>query len=324
MSLTYFCSVAFAAAIGMMCVGNPAGAAAAPTQAAGAVKAVSAAAQAASSAVKVFDKDTMELLKNSIETSISLLDSTTKIAATMDSLKADPSADPPILTQAESAMGGREIDNIVVLAAWDKWALESDQQMEFAVGEGIEGASEYRLELKKHSVDGKLVTQARAQAIKAGEEYAYLQLGVQAANRDFLRLQTLRIAYNGEISKAEDARARFYDCLMMIRTSVLVQMRKAVWAYKYLALRESSLDLDPLKSIAELRADAQLITHEVENWQEQFSSDFSRKFSRSSDGRPPINNHSSLYTIPCHGKRGKLFAQGHNQSGCVDWLMTLL
>lgn len=281
----------------MMVVGNPAGAA----------KAVAAAAQATGSAVKVFSKDTIELLKSSVEVSISLLDSTTKIPATTDSLKTNPSTEPPILTEAESAMGSSGMDNIVVLAAWDKWALESDQQMEFAVGEGIKGSSEYRLELEKHAVDGKLVTQARGQAIKAGQEYAQLQLGLHAANRDFQRLQTLRIAYDGEISKADDARARFYDSLMMIRTSVLVELRKAVWAYKYLSLRESSLFLDPLKSIADLRADAQLITHEVENWQEQFSSDFSRKLSRPIDGQPPINTHSSLYASSSHGKRGKLF-----------------
>jgi len=66
-------------------------------------------------------------------------------------------------------------------------------------------------------------------------------------------LQQLRGTYNGEIKKADEARAAFYDREMSIITGVPIEMRKAVWAYKYLALKPSSVVLDPLKSIEDMK-----------------------------------------------------------------------
>jgi hypothetical protein len=62
---------------------------------------------------------------------------------------------------------------------------------------------------------------------------------------------------------------------MLIRTSVLIEIRNAVWAYKYNSLRPSRVDFDPRKSIDELRADLQPVVQEREEWSVGFASDFS-------------------------------------------------
>lgn len=231
----------------------------------------------AAAAARGLTADKITKLKESVEASIALFDSTTAVVQMVDTLQSNSSVSPTPLTEEDTVMGKYGMSDIIALAAWDSWALDADQQMEFSNSEGIGGASEYRLELRKHAVEGKLVTQARGQATKAGQEYNNLQLSVHMAQRDLDRLRGVRNSFQSQSDGAEETRASFFDKLMMIRTGVLIQMRKAALAYKYLSLANSKVNLDPLKSIADLRADALLITQEVERWQEQSSSDFSRE-----------------------------------------------
>lgn len=48
--------------------------------------------------------------------------------------------------------------------------------MVVAVDENIDGASAYKLTLRKHSINGKQLVQAQAEAIKAGQEFIHAQL----------------------------------------------------------------------------------------------------------------------------------------------------
>lgn len=255
-----------------MCVGDPEPSAGAATEAEQAAEAV---AEASKSVAQEFlSPDNLKNLKDGIDATNKLWDSTNKIVGIVSEFSSDPGAGLPPISADDSAAS--DPDGLLELAAWDKWTLDVDDQMAFAVSQGISGADDYRLALRKHAIDGKLVTQARVQAIKAGQEYAQAQLALITARNDFIRLQKLRATYNGEIAVAEEARAAFYDREMSIITGVLIEMRKAVWAYQYLALQPSSVVLDPLKSIEDLQADAQLIVQEVEDWREQSSSDFPR------------------------------------------------
>lgn len=169
-------SPAFAAAIGEICIGDPAAATQAPAQVQKVVTTVS---KVASTASKRLSADTITKLKASVEASIALLDSTTAVVQMVDTIQSDSSVSPTPLSEEDTVMGKYGMSDINALAAWDSWALEADQQMEFAISEGINGASEYRLELRKHGVEGRLVTQAREQAIKARQEYSSLQLSAQ-------------------------------------------------------------------------------------------------------------------------------------------------
>ncbi|KXX76292.1 hypothetical protein MMYC01_206931 [Madurella mycetomatis] len=64
-----------------------------------------------------------------------------------------------------------------------------------------------------------------------------------------------KLAIQDEAADAENTRASFYESLIVTCTSVVVELRKAVWVYEYLALANCN---------------------EVENWNENYSSDLSK------------------------------------------------
>ncbi|OBZ76539.1 hypothetical protein A0H81_03146 [Grifola frondosa] len=264
-------AVTFAISIGAICIGDPAPAAAAPAEAAGAIKTVEEAAEAASGVTKLIQLMTMKTLKEVSEELDKLYEATRKNVDTLNGIAVDLDAGMSPFPKVES--GNAELESIVGIAAWDKWVLEMDDQMEFAVSEDIGGASDYRLELRKQAIDGKMVAQARAQAVKAGQEYIQLQLALQLAKADLTRLKVLQETYEGEKEQLAEAEARFYDRLDLMRTSVLIEMRNAVWAYKYYTLRQSAVQLDPLKSAEEYRADKQMLVQELEGYLGTYSSD---------------------------------------------------
>lgn len=112
----------------------------------------------------------------------------------------------------------------------------------------------------------------------AGQEYAQLQMSVWVTRRDTIRLQELRDKFDREEAAAEEAIVYFWDRLMLLNTSVLTMMRNVVWAYRYYALRDSTVILSPLKSVEDYKADSQTLLSEVINWQEGFSSAPSREY----------------------------------------------
>lgn len=161
------------------------------------------------------------------------------------------------------------------LAAWDEWAETDAASMRYAIDQNVEGADDYLVEIRKHAIEGKLAMQAQAQAIRAGQEYLRLKAQLLVARADCDRLAKLKEQYSGEAADAENARAGFYDSLIGMRTSVVVELRKAVWAYKYLALADSNVRLDPMMELDHLQEQAHTIVQEVENWNESYSSDLS-------------------------------------------------
>lgn len=261
-------------AIGLLAVGDPAPAAGAPTEAANAVKAVQTAAESAKSVEKILDPSNLKALKDGVEAIGKLYDSSLDIDKALNDLN-NSGASLPIISDADSQP--QDISSLTQMAAWDKWALDVDAQMDFAVSNSIDGAAEYRLSLRKYSIDGKLVTQCRAEAIKAGHEYFERQMAVYVTQQDFTRLKQLRQTYQGEIDVAKQAAEAFYDRKMSTITSVLIEMRKAMWAFKYMSLKDSRVTLDPLKTIEDYKADAQTLVQEVEDWRDNLTSDFSRE-----------------------------------------------
>lgn len=77
-----------------------------------------------------------------------------------------------------TSQGDANAAAIVTMAAWDKWLLEADDQMAFAVENNIDSASAYQLALRKHAINGKQLAQAQAEAIKSGYEYVQTQMEV--------------------------------------------------------------------------------------------------------------------------------------------------
>ncbi|APA12273.1 hypothetical protein SS1G_10715 [Sclerotinia sclerotiorum 1980 UF-70] len=270
--------VGFAMAIGELAIGDPAGAAAAPAAAASAVKVATKAANVENSFLK---PQTIKAIKSSTEAVFKLYQSTSTSVNDIR-IKIDRGTDNTSKVVLNTAGGDVSGDNqpnadlaeILSLAAWDDWMLESDAQMAYAVAQSIGGAGAYQLELRRHAIDGKLLVQARAQAVKLGQEYIQLRLQLHATQANKLRLQQLYDTYQGEEEAALEAQGYFYDQVSMLRNSIMVYMRDAVWAYKYYTLSDSSIALDPLKTTLQYQQDSQMILQEVTSCKENYSSDF--------------------------------------------------
>ena len=267
-------SVAFAIAIGAMCVGDPEPAATAPAEAAGAIKDVAEAAEAAEEVTKIISLDTLKKLDEIVEKLAELLSSTIDNVEAI--IAAEGEGEGSLSPFPPSAEGNEDLQALAGIAAWDKWTLDIEDQMKFAVSEGIDGASAYLLELRKHAIDGKLTTQSSAQTIKAGQEFVQVQLALQLAQADLARLQELRDNFKGEKEQLEVARLRFYDRLDAMRTSVLIELRNLVWAFKFYTLTDSKIAPDPLKMMEDYKEDLALLVQEVEKWEEGYASDKSR------------------------------------------------
>ncbi|KAL1690569.1 hypothetical protein GGG16DRAFT_125546 [Schizophyllum commune] len=263
--------VTFAIAIGAMCVGDPEPAATAPAEAAGAIKDVAEAAEAAEEVTKIISLDTLKKLDEIVEKLAELLSSTIDNVDAI--IAAEGTGEGSLSPFPPSADGNEDLQALAGIAAWDKWTLDIEDQMKFAVCENIDGASAYLLELRKHAIDGKLTTQSSAQTIKAGQEFVQVQLALQLAQADLARLQELRDSFEGEKEQLEVARLRFYDRLDAMRTSVLIELRNLVWAFKFYTLTDSQVTLDPLKRMEDYKEVLALLVQEVEKWEEGFASD---------------------------------------------------
>ncbi|KAL1662887.1 hypothetical protein GGF50DRAFT_58030 [Schizophyllum commune] len=263
--------VTFAVAIGAMCIGDPEPAAEASVEAAGAIKDVEEATEAASAVTKIISSDTLKQLDEIVEKLGDLLSSTIENVEAI--IAAEGEGEGSLLPFPASPEGNEDLTALAGIAAWEKWTLDIEDQMKFPVDQNIDGASAYLLELRKHAIDGKLATQSSAETIKAGQEYVQVQLALQLAQSDLARLQELRDSFQGEKEQLEIARLHFYDRLDAMRTSVLIELRNLVWAFKFYTLTDSQVTLDPLNTMTEFKADLSLLVQEVEQWEEGFASD---------------------------------------------------
>ncbi|TGO62760.1 hypothetical protein BELL_1103g00030 [Botrytis elliptica] len=223
----------FATAIGEIAIGDPKAAAAAPGAAESAIKVVS---EAGSLANLFLKPETIEGIKGGTEAILKLYE---RISAAVNDVAAVD------LNSAGGDVSGEDQSNadlaaIVSIAVWDKWMIQSDEQMAYAVEQKIEGAGAYQAELRRHAINGKLLVQARAQSVKIGQEYVQLWLQLQATKSNAARLQQLYDTYDGE----QDA------------------------------VLEVQVVLNPLKTIVEYQEDLEMIVQEVTACKENYSSDF--------------------------------------------------
>ncbi|KAK5634675.1 hypothetical protein RRF57_010388 [Xylaria bambusicola] len=256
----------FAAGIGTICLGDPNTGAGAAVEVAQTVKTVQEAEQIAGQVNKVLTSGTLEKLGNCMSALEKLYPLVDAIVSAVQGTESDPNATiPPTNSISGSSQGDADAATIVALAAWDKWVLESDQQMDVAVSLGIEGASDYRLALRKNAIDGKQLALAQAEAVKAGQKYVQAQMEVILCQQDIQNLQDLHDKYQGEADIYAEAQAKFYDRFMGLRISLSIEMQNIVWAYKYYTLEDSSVVLDSQKTGADYKQDIATIKLEMEN-----------------------------------------------------------
>jgi hypothetical protein len=193
---------------------------------------------------------------------------------------------PTIGSISGSSKGDADASAILALNKWDNWIAEADQQMEFAIDEDIGGASEYRLALRKHAINGKTLAQAQANAVKAGQQYVQLQLDLAAAEKDIERLKALREHYHQEADKYEEAVQRFYDRQATLQVGVYIDLMKAAAAYRYYTLKEFGLRIGVGVPVAQLAEQLQRITSAVRDADENWDKDFQSKQASPPPPRP--------------------------------------
>ncbi|EJP64254.1 uncharacterized protein BBA_06636 [Beauveria bassiana ARSEF 2860] len=172
----------------------------------------------------------------------------------IDRLGDDDEIDIPTLGGDVSGSDGTDADAslIMSLAAWDEWQLDSDQQMEWATSQqnpAIDGASEYRLTLRKHAIHGRALAQAQAEAVKQGQEYVQATLIVLQANRDIEAIDGLLAHYEEEKDAYAQVEAKFYDRYLQLQTTLAIQLQYAVDACRFYTLKEPAVILDSQMSV---------------------------------------------------------------------------
>ncbi|KAL4802413.1 hypothetical protein BDV18DRAFT_163817 [Aspergillus unguis] len=177
-------------------------------------------------------------------------------------------------TTAEVSGANGDAAAIQLLASWDKWRLEADDQLMFPVEQGIDGASAYQLALRRHAINGKQLAQAQAEAIKAGQGYVRARLEQHLAAQDLVSLKTLVENLTAEEHTYAVAQAKFFDRYMALRTTIAIDMQNLIWAERFMTLSSSSVVVDPLKEVADYKEDLARIDHEIEAAKSKYSSDF--------------------------------------------------
>ncbi|KAI1440047.1 hypothetical protein F5Y02DRAFT_432667 [Annulohypoxylon stygium] len=224
---------------------------------------------------KLIPSGTLKNLSDCMQALETLYPSTGKLAAAMRELENDSHAGIPSFGKITGgADGDADSRAIVTLAAWDTWSIDADAQLNYAIKQGINGASSYHLALRKQAIDGKALAQAQAEAIKAGHEYAQAAMEVVSCNRDMANLKELLERYKVNKEQYALAEAKFYDRVLAIRTSLVIQMQKLVWAYKYRALADTSVVLDSQKDTIRCQADLSSLKEEIQRADEKYATDY--------------------------------------------------
>jgi hypothetical protein len=224
------------------------------------------------------EEQTLVDLIDCMEALTSLYPSTNAMVDAVRPLESDPNADLSVL--GDVADGDVDARLITALAAWDNWSRQSEDQLEYAVDPAyIKGAREYRLALAKQGVDGKALAQAEAEAVKAGHEYIAAAMLLIGCVKDIVALKELRADEQEYEVKYAQAAAKFYSRFLAIRTTLVIEMRKLIWAFKYETLSNSRVELESQKRSLDFRNDLLIISTDIENAKESFGADFQRRSS---------------------------------------------
>lgn len=259
-------------------MGNPGGGAGAAASVGQAVEAVAAAEKIVGQVGKFLKSDTLENLVKCVQALYDMYPIIQGIVDAVGQFELDPSVDIPSMDIISgTAKGDANAAAIVTVASWEKWILESDEQMEFAVSQGVDGAADYRLQLRKHAINGKQLAQAQAESVKAGYEYVQAQMEVIVSQQQIDGLQKLRDEYEDQEAIYALAESMLYDRAMALRTSVVLALRNMTWAYRYWALAESAVVLDSRKALIEYQQDLSTVIFEMENADSRYASDFQRE-----------------------------------------------
>ncbi|OGM44022.1 hypothetical protein ABOM_007788 [Aspergillus bombycis] len=262
---------------------------------------------------KIIPSSTFETLGDCIQTLERMYPSTTHLVAAIKKLESGPNVRISYGEVTESNDRDADARTIITLAAWDKWIFDSNQQLEYAVNQNIPGATAYRLALQRQAMNGKALAQAQVEAVRAGHEYVQAAMEVIACNQDISALEDLLDQFKDEKEQYTQAKAKFFSRILAVRTSLVMQMQKLVWAYKYQSLADSSVVLDSQKSIADFKSDILTLDWEIHSADRKYATD-----------SQPFEYHTSSSELPAnYGELMIQWLQGESHSASFTLAPTI-
>ncbi|KAK6825860.1 hypothetical protein PG987_013354 [Apiospora arundinis] len=168
-----------------------------------------------------------------------------------------------------------------------------------------------------HAINGKTLAQAQAEIIKVGQRYVQAQMDVAMLQKDVARLQELMETFIGDDEKFAEAQVLLFDRRLALRNVLLREMQRVVSAYRYFALKDSSVILDSTKTVDDLELDLATIEVEIQDAEEQYSSDF-QPFTFPIDSKNlPSNYHKMMVDGlkgPTHSASFTLIPDAHSNN----------
>ncbi|KNG88049.1 hypothetical protein ANOM_004109 [Aspergillus nomiae NRRL 13137] len=212
--------------------------------------------------------DVLKKIAKGASTVYKLYPNISKAIKNLQELEKNPDADVRPIQEVQG--DAADADALLSIAEWDKWIEDANNGLALAVSEKVDGAAAFQSGLRKHSINGKLLAQAKAEAIKSAQEYIHAYMEVVLNQKDFRRLTELETEFRKNQKLTEEVEVRLYDRYMAVRTSILIQMRNVAWAYKFAVLDNYPIQIDPLKNVQDYRKDLSDLVMKLQRFKEQY------------------------------------------------------
>ncbi|ORX97490.1 hypothetical protein K493DRAFT_336545 [Basidiobolus meristosporus CBS 931.73] len=238
--------VEFVGSVALMCVGD--------------VAAAGGAAKAAANVVSAAEKvaEMVEVIQKVAETIQKLYDLMDKINQLTN-----------IQNSYESALGaGQDIDELAAKlrdvdfskydaalskADWDAFTLSVDHMLTEVIAEGVSGAAEYQMVLKKFAIYGKAVVDAQVASCEAIEEFVRISLERVMVEKQKANFVEYLKELGDDIEAYNQLSIKFYDLSLTQKFWFNYHLAKYIQAFRYWALRESAIQMSMLKRGADYR-----------------------------------------------------------------------
>ncbi|KAK9761109.1 hypothetical protein K7432_014226 [Basidiobolus ranarum] len=239
--------VEFVGSVALMCVGD--------------VAAAGGAAKAAANVVSAAEKVTemVELIQKVAETIQKLYALMEKINQLIElqssyesTLGAGDSLDE--LASKLKSIDFSKFDAALSKADWDAFTLNVDQMLGEVITEGVAGAAEYQLVLKKFAVYGKAVVDAQVASCEAIEEFVRISLERVMVQKQKSNYVEYVKELGDDIEAYNKLSIKFYDLSLTQKFWFNYHLAKYIQSFRYWALRESTIQMSMLKRGADYRA----------------------------------------------------------------------
>jgi hypothetical protein len=247
--------------VGAMCVGDEAAAPGAARAAANGAKAAADAGEAAQGAA-----DAVEIARKASSTAAELK----KIGKFVENLSKILEALNKIIAAAGDISTARDMPDASLpptgdLSAdpgWDIFALQVEAMLKPAIDADIPGAEDYVVAVRSFALYGKAATAAKVAIVNFAQQVVQLKLQQQVNANQAARLRELVKDIARQEANYEEMKQLFFQWELNMRFWVFTAFQSYAWAYRYWALRDSSVRPSIVKTVAQLQQDLATVSRE--------------------------------------------------------------